>query len=70
MNEAQQRAYDRDRLMFPGERHELQERSGDFRLPRTRWSSMSVEEFLRFSEREPPSDELVAELRARLQERV
>ena len=70
MNEAQQRADARDRLMLPRERHELQARSGDFRLPRTRWSSMSTEEFLRFSEFEPASDELVAELRARLQERV
>lgn len=43
---------------------------GDFRLPRTRWSHMSDAEFLKYTEFESASVELVAEMRARFAARV
>ena len=70
MNEAQQRADHKHRLMSGADHYKQQVSSGDFRLPRTRWSHMDDDEFLRFTEFEPASEELMSEMRARLTAQV
>lgn len=67
---AQARADGCYRMMTADDRHKEQVSRGDFRLPRTRWSHMDNAEFLRFTEFEAASIELVEEMRSRMAELV